>query len=104
MNDRFALYLFLMALVTYLLRAIPMVLIKKPIQNRFVLSFLKYVPYAVLSVMTVPAIFFATNGIWSALIGFLAAFLLAYLEKDLLTVAIGASAAVFLTEFLMKFI
>ena len=69
-------YLFTMALVTYLVRAVPLVLIKRKIENRFVLSFLYYMPYAVLSVMTVPAVFFVTNSIFSAAAGVLAALVL----------------------------
>lgn len=54
-------YLLVMSLVTYLIRMIPFVLVKKKIKNRFLLSFLYYVPYAVLSVMTIPAIFYSTG-------------------------------------------
>ncbi|MCI6175385.1 AzlD domain-containing protein, partial [bacterium] len=55
-----------MALVTYLIRALPLTLIHGKIQNRWVRSFLYYVPYACLSAMTFPAIFFATQSVWSA--------------------------------------
>ena len=55
--NNFAIYLFVMAAVTYFVRMLPMVLIKKKIQNKYMLSFLYYIPYAVLSVMTIPAIF-----------------------------------------------
>ena len=56
-RDGFFVYILVMAGITYLIRMLPMVLIKKKITNRFVLSFLHYIPYTVLSVMTVPAIF-----------------------------------------------
>lgn len=95
-------YLFTMALVTYLVRAVPLVLIKRKIENRFVLSFLHYMPYAVLSVMTVPAVFFVTNSLISAAAGVAVAFILAFRRRGLLTVALGASAAVFLAELLMR--
>ena len=97
-------YLFVMALVTYLVRAIPLVLIKKKIENKFILSFLYYMPYAVLSVMTVPAVFFATNSIASAAAGVVAALVLAYFKKGLLTVAIGASLGVFAAELVIQYI
>lgn len=100
--DQFLPYLLTMALVTYLIRAVPLVLIKRKIENRFVISFLYYMPYAVLSVMTVPAVFFATGNVLSAAAGVLVALILAFLKRDLLTVAIGASAAVFLAELMMQ--
>ncbi len=90
--------------VTYLVRMLPLVLVKKKIENKFINSFLYYVPYAVLSVMTVPAIFSSTASVPSAVIGFVAALVLAYFERSLLTVAAASCAAVFLTELAMKFL
>ncbi len=89
---------FVMALVTYIPRMVPLVFMKRRIQNRFVKSLLEYVPYAVLAAMTIPDILYATSGIVSALIGLAAALILAYSGKGLLTVALGSTAAVFLTE------
>ena len=103
-TKNFLLYLLVMASVTYLVRALPLVLVKKKIENRFVLSFLHYVPYAVLSVMTVPAIFYATSTPISAAVGFVLAVLLAYFGRMLLTVALASSAAVFITETLINLI
>lgn len=100
----FFFHLGVMAGITYLVRMLPLVLVNKKIRNRFLLSFLYYVPYAVLSVMTVPAIFYATSSPWSALAGFVIAMILAFFEKSLLTVAIFSSAAVFVTEFLLPII
>ena len=94
-------YLLTMAAVTYLVRAVPLVAIKKKIENKFLLSFLYYMPYAVLSVMTVPAVFFATQHIVTAAAGVVVALVLAYFKRGLLTVAIGASGAVFLTELIV---
>lgn len=91
-----------MALVTYLLRMLPMAIFKKKIENRFVLSFLFYVPYAVLAAMTLPDIFFSTASLLSALAGLAIAALLAWRGKGLLTVALGASAAVFIAERLLS--
>ena len=72
-SGKFLLYLLCMAGVTYLVRMVPLVLCKKKIKNRFLLSFLYYVPIAVLSAMTVPAIFFATDHLLSAAVGFVVA-------------------------------
>ena len=90
-----------MAGITYLIRALPLVLVKRKIQNRFLLSFLYYVPYAVLTVMTVPAIFYATSSKLSATVGFAVAVVAAYFNKGLTKVAIAACAAVFITEYVM---
>ena len=102
--EAFLPYLLTMALVTYLVRAVPLVLIKKKIENRFALSFLHYMPYAVLSVMTVPAVFYATDHPVSAAAGVAAALALALRKCGLLQVALGASAGVFLAELVMKLI
>ena len=96
-------YLAVMALVTYLVRAVPLVLIKKKIENRFILSFLHYMPYAVLTVMTVPAVFFATDSIITAAAGVAVALVLAFFKRDLLTVALGGSGGVFIAELIMKY-
>lgn len=92
----------IMALVTYLPRMLPLVIFRKKINNRYVRSFLNYVPYAVLAAMTFPDIFSATSSPLSALAGLIVALALAYWGKGLLTVALSASAAVFLTELLMR--
>ncbi|MBR3738072.1 MAG: AzlD domain-containing protein [Eubacterium sp.] len=102
--DLFLPYLLTMAIVTYLIRAIPLVLIKKKIENKFILSFLHYMPYAVLSVMTIPAVFFATDHIISAIAGVAIALILAYFKQGLLTVALGASTGVFITELIIKYL
>ena len=95
-------YLLTMALVTYLVRAVPLLLFKKKIENRFVLSFLHYMPYAVLSVMTIPSVFFATDHRLSAAAGVAAALVLALQKRSLLQVALGASAGVLLAELAIK--
>ena len=99
---QFWIYLAVTAGVTYLVRAIPLVLVRKKIKNRFVLSFLHYIPYAVLSVMTVPAIFYATGDRLSAIIGFAVATLLALWNKSLLTVAAAACGAVLAVQLLQQ--
>ena len=97
----FFIYLLVMAAVTYLVRMLPLVLVRKKITNRYIRSFLYYIPYSVLSVMTVPAIFFSTGSIVSASVGCAVAVLLAYLKKSLIVVAASASGAVLVTELLL---
>ena len=89
-----------MALVTYLVRVLPIVIFRKKITNVRVKSFLYYVPYAVLSAMTFPAIFISTGTYPSAIAGCITAVVLAYFKKGLLTVAVGAAAAVFVVQML----
>ncbi len=100
----FWLYLLVMAGVTYLVRMLPLVLVKKKIKNRFLLSFLHYMPYAVLTVMTIPAIFHATGSIWSAIAGFTVGVLLAYFEKSLVTVAICSAGTVLAVDLCINYI
>ena len=100
----FVVYLLVSAGVTYLIRMLPLVLVKKKITNRFILSFLYYIPYAVLSVMTIPAIFYAAPSKIAACVGFITALILAYKEKSLVTVAGFSCAAVFILEMLIKII
>ena len=99
----FFLYLAVMAGVTYLVRMLPFVLAKKKIENRFISSFLYYVPYAVLGAMTIPAIFYATSSVISAAVGLAVALILAFGRRSLLTVAVAASAAVYLCELLQLY-
>lgn len=84
-----------MAIVTYLIRVLPMAIFRKKITNVRVQSFLYYVPYAVLAAMTFPAIFGSTGSRISAAAGCAAAIILAYFRRGLLTVAVGAAAVVF---------
>ena len=98
----FFLYLLVMAGVTYLIRMLPLVFCRKEIKNKYVKSFLYYIPYTVLTAMTFPAIFYSTGSMTSALIGTAVAVVLAFFRKGLLTVAIGATLSVFAAELLMK--
>ena len=97
-------YILVMAVTTYLIRAVPLTLMKKPIHNRFLRSFLHYVPTACLTAMTFPAILTATEHMISGAIGLVIAILLALRKKSLIVVAVAACAAVFLTEQLIKFL
>ena len=98
MNNRSYLYILVMAGVTYLIRVLPLTLIRKEIKNTYIRSFLYYVPYVTLSVMTFPAILTATASVWSAVIALMIAIFLAYRGKSLFVVSLAACAAVFLTE------
>ena len=100
MNPSVLLYILVMAGVTYLVRMLPFTLIRKEIKNVYIRSFLYYVPYVTLSVMTFPAILDATENIYSALAGFAAAPILAYFRQTLIVVSLGASLCVFLVELL----
>ena len=95
-------YLLVMALVTYLVRSVPFVIFRSKIKNRFVRSFLYYIPYAVLAAMTIPAIFTATSNVYSAAVGLLVAVVMALFEKGLVTVALTSCAAVFAVEFIQR--
>lgn len=90
----------IMAIVTYIIRALPIVVFRKKIKNRWIQSFLYYVPYVVLAAMTFPSIFFSTGSELSAIIGCAAAVILAYFKRSLLTVAAGAAAAAFAVQLL----
>lgn len=87
-----------MAAATYLLRAVPLVAIRRRITNRWLLSFLYYVPYAVLTAMTVPAIIFATRSPVSGVVALGVAVVLALRGRSLLIVAIGAAVSVLVSE------
>ena len=85
-----------MAAVTYVIRATPMVVFRKKIKSRWIQSFLYYVPYAVLATMTFPSVFKSTGSTAASVAGTVVAIVLAYLRKGLLTVAVGAAATAFI--------
>ena len=89
-------YMAVMAGVTYLIRMIPFTLFRQKIQSPFFRSLLHYIPYAVLSAMTIPAIFTSTGSLTTSLAGTIVAVVLAYLGKPLIVVALAGSAAAFL--------
>ena len=101
---KFLPYLIVMTGVTYLIRVVPFVLINKKIENKFINSFLYYIPYTVLSAMTFPAILYATGSLISAAAGLLCAILISCRYKSLIIVAVGACAAVFIVEMALTFI
>ncbi len=94
----FFVYLLVMAGSTYLIRAVPFAVLRQKIDNQFIQSFLYYIPYAVLTAMTIPAIFYATDSVVSAAVGLGVAVILAIKGKSLTVVAVVACVAVFLVE------
>lgn len=103
-NRQFWIYLLLMAGSTYLIRVIPFASIRKKITNRFIQSFLYYIPYTVLTAMTIPAALYATSSVISAAIGLLVAVGVSIKGKSLTVVAAVACIAVFLVELVMGWI
>ncbi len=100
----YVIYLFVMAGITYLIRMVPLVLVKKKIKNKYILSFLYYIPYAVLSVMTFPAIFYSTSSVVSAVVGTAIALIVAFMNKSMVIVASLSSLGVFVTELILRLI
>ena len=88
--------------VMVLFRIVPLLFFKRKIQNRFIQSFLAYVPCAVLTSMAFPEVFNSTSNMWSALGGVIVALVLSYFERSLITVAVSSAAAVFVIEQIMK--
>jgi len=86
----------LMAAVTYIPRAFPIIFLRKKLGSKFLRSFLYYVPYAVLGAMIFPKVVYSTGNIYSAMAGMGVAFILAYLEQGLMKVAIGAILTVYI--------
>jgi branched-subunit amino acid transport protein len=102
MSGNVYIYIFVMAGVTYLIRLLPLTLIRGDIKNIYVRSFLYYVPFVTLSVMTFPGMLEATESMWSGLAAFAAAILLAYMRKSLFCVSIASCLVVFLVELFIR--
>lgn len=98
MEHNIYLYILVMAAVTYCIRMLPLVLIRREITNRFIRSFLYYVPYVTLAVMTFPAILSETGSVWSAWAALITGILLAWRGKSLLQVSVCACLVVFVLE------
>ena len=95
------LQIIVMTLVTYAVRIIPLVLITKPIKNRFIRSFLHYVPYASLAVMTFPTMIQATNSLYSGILAFLMGVLLTWHNASLPKTAVACCLVVLISEFFL---
>ena len=98
MSNNIIIYIACMAGVTFLIRVLPLTLIRKEIKNRTLRSFLYYVPYVTLAVMTFPAILSATQSPIAALVALVAAIALAYFGRGLFFVAVSACVIVFVME------
>ena len=86
-------YIAVMAIVTYLIRMLPLTLFRSKIKSKFLRSFLKYIPYTVLSAMTFPAIFYSTGNVITATVGTVAALITAFFGLPLIIVAAAAAGA-----------
>ena len=101
MQHNVYIYIFIMAAVTFLIRVLPLTLIRKKITNVTLRSFLYYMPYVTLAVMTFPAIIEATNSIWSGLAALIVGVLLAYFGVSLFGVAVCSCVVVFIIELII---
>ena len=97
-------YVLVMAVTTYLIRALPLTLFKKPIRSRFLRSFLHYVPTACLTAMTFPAILTSNDHMISGAAGLIIGIILAFKNKSLIVVAVASAATVFIVEQLVRFL
>ena len=95
-------YILVMALVTYLLRMLPLAFFRKKVTSPFLRSMLFYLPYAVLSAMVIPSVFSSTGNVITAAVGLAVALILAFFRRSLLTVALGASGAAYLAGVLLQ--
>jgi branched-subunit amino acid transport protein len=103
-NSVFFIYLLIVALTTYLIRAIPFSLITKKVTNKYVKSFLYYIPYTVLAAMTIPAALYVTGSIYSSIAGLLVALIVAIKKSNLTLVALAACVGSLIVEIIMLFI
>ncbi|MDL2310345.1 AzlD domain-containing protein [Peptostreptococcaceae bacterium OttesenSCG-928-C18] len=97
-------YILVMAVVTYLIRAIPLTLIRKEINNKFIKSFLYYVPFVTLSVIIFPDILYSTNSVIASLVAFIVAIILAYKKFNMFVISICACAIVYILDSIISLI
>lgn len=98
MTHNIYIYILIMGGISYLIRVLPMTLIRKPLKNRFLQSFLYYVPYVTLAVMTFPAILHATQSPVSGALALVVGIIAAWCGAGLLPVAVICCVVVFITE------
>ena len=101
-NARIYVSLIAMIIATYLIRVLPLTLIRKEIKNKYIKSFLYYVPYVTLSVMTFPAMIYATSSIWSGIIAFAVAIGLAIKGFNMFQIAVISCIVVFVSELIIS--
>ena len=103
-HSKFILAILAMSAVMIALKVLPMIFCKEKIKNKFLRSFLAYIPYAVLTSMVFPEVFYSTSNIISATFGVIAAIALSYFGQSLMVVALSSTAVVFIVEQIIKFI
>lgn len=101
MRNNIYIYIAIMAIVTYLIRTLPLTLVRREIRNVYIRSFLYYVPYVTLSVMTFPSMMDATNSQWSGLAALIAGIVLAWRGASLFKVAVACCAVVYVLELII---
>ena len=101
MTHSIVIYIALMAITSYIIRVLPLTLIRRPIKNIYIKSFLYYVPYVTLAVMTFPAVIHATGSVWSGIAALVIGIVTAWFGVSLFGVAVCCCAAVFLLELLI---
>lgn len=99
MSRNIYIYIAIMAVVTYLIRVLPLTLIRKQIKNKYLKSFLYYVPYVTLAVMTFPAIVHATQSTYSGILALIVGIIVAWFGFDLFKTAVSCCAVVLILEF-----
>mgnify|MGYP002623582815 CR=1 FL=1 len=99
MRGNIYVYIFAAFAVSYLIRALPLTLIRKPIKNLFIRSFLYYVPYVTLSVMTFPAIIYATDSAFAGVAALIGGMILAFMGAGLFPVASACCIIAFAAEY-----
>ena len=102
--SEFVFCLAVMAGTTYLVRLLPLLLVRREIKSRFLLSFLHYVPYAVLSAMTFPSVFYCTGSVYSAIAAVVVCIAMSLVDMSMIYVAIGGAATVAVTELIIKYL
>lgn len=101
MNKSIYAYIFVMAAVSYVIRVLPLTLIRKPITNKYIKSFLYYLPYVTLTVMTFPAIIDATGNTYLGIAALIIGIILAFLTQNLFIVACGCCLVVLILSYLL---
>lgn len=100
-NNVFFIYLLIVALTTYLIRAIPFSLITKKVTNIYIKSFLYYIPYTVLATMTIPSALYVTGSVYSAIAGLIVALIVSIKKSNLTLVALAAVGGALIVEIIM---
>lgn len=105
LNNSKLLMIFLsLGVLVFCIKILPLLFCKNKIKNKFLQSFLTYVPYVVITSMLIPEVFNATSSVWSATIGIVLGIILAYVGRSLLTVVLSSVTTVFIVEQVMNFL